>query len=177
VQLREERKRAVLRRIAQGTGKEPVAFTITNKEQVVLCACRRTKKPPFCDGTHGAIVEGTYDVSIQEVAMFKKLIQTNDDVALLVLRILLGVVFIPHGCRRSSASAGPCRCSRPISTSLGIRVPGDHGRISRSWGLITGLFTRVAAFGIAVNMLVAVYMLHWQNGFFMNWFGTRGRGL
>ena len=36
----------------KGTGKEPVAFTITNKEQVVLCACRRTKKPPFCDGTH-----------------------------------------------------------------------------------------------------------------------------
>ena len=34
------------------SGKEPVAFTITGKEQVVLCACRRTKNPPFCDGSH-----------------------------------------------------------------------------------------------------------------------------
>jgi len=26
-------------------------------------------------------------------------------------------------------------------------------------------------------MLVAVYMLHWQNGFFMNWFGNqKGEG-
>ena len=44
-------------------------------------------------------------------------------------------------------------------------------------GLITGLLTRVAAFGIAVNMAVAVYMLHLQNGIFMNWFGNqKGEG-
>ena len=46
-----------------------------------------------------------------------------------------------------------------------------------SLGLITGLLTRVAAFGIAVEMAVAVYMIHWQNGFFMNWFGNqKGEG-
>jgi putative oxidoreductase len=46
-----------------------------------------------------------------------------------------------------------------------------------SLGLITGLLTRVAAFGIAVNMVVAVYMLHFQHGFFMNWFGNqKGEG-
>jgi len=46
-----------------------------------------------------------------------------------------------------------------------------------SLGLITGLLTRVAAFGIGVNMVVAVYMLHWQHGFFMNWFGQqKGEG-
>jgi len=46
-----------------------------------------------------------------------------------------------------------------------------------SLGLITGLFTRVAAFGIAVDMIVAVRILHWQNGFFMNWFGNqKGEG-
>jgi putative oxidoreductase len=33
-------------------------------------------------------------------------------------------------------------------------------------GLIFGLFTRVAAFGIFCNMLVAVAMVHHQFGFF-----------
>jgi putative oxidoreductase len=46
-----------------------------------------------------------------------------------------------------------------------------------SLGLLTGLLTRVAAFGITVNMIVAVTMVHWQNGFFMNWFGNqKGEG-
>ncbi len=40
-------------------------------------------------------------------------------------------------------------------------------------GLLTGFLTRLSAFGIAVNMAVAVYMLHFQNGFFMNWFGKQ----
>ena len=44
-------------------------------------------------------------------------------------------------------------------------------------GLILGLLTRVAAFGIAVNMLVAVFTVHLQFGFFANWTGTqKGEG-
>jgi len=42
--------------------------------------------------------------------------------------------------------------------------------------LITGLTTRIAAFGIGVNMLVASQM-HKANGFFMNWSGQqKGEG-
>ena len=44
-------------------------------------------------------------------------------------------------------------------------------------GLILGALTRIAAFGLAVNMLVAIYVLNWQNGFFMNWTGRqKGEG-
>ena len=44
-------------------------------------------------------------------------------------------------------------------------------------GLIVGLLTRVAAFGIFCNMVVAVAMIHHQFGFFMNWAGTqKGEG-
>jgi putative oxidoreductase len=44
-------------------------------------------------------------------------------------------------------------------------------------GLIIGFLTRVAAFGILCNMIVAIWMVHWPNGFFMNWFGTqKGEG-
>jgi putative oxidoreductase len=44
-------------------------------------------------------------------------------------------------------------------------------------GLILGFLTRIAAFGIAVNMVVAVVMVHSSNGFFMNWSGAqKGEG-
>jgi putative oxidoreductase len=44
-------------------------------------------------------------------------------------------------------------------------------------GLILGILTRIAAFGIAVNMVVAVAMVHSSFGFFMNWSGTqKGEG-
>ena len=44
-------------------------------------------------------------------------------------------------------------------------------------GLILGFLTRIAAFGIAVNMLVAIATVHGAFGFFMNWSGTqKGEG-
>src|SRR5258708_33969441 len=44
-------------------------------------------------------------------------------------------------------------------------------------GLILGFLTRVAACGIAVNMLVAIATAHRAFGFFMNWTGTqKGEG-
>jgi putative oxidoreductase len=46
-----------------------------------------------------------------------------------------------------------------------------------SLGLITGLLSRVAAFGIASVMVVAVLTTHFGNGFFMNWYGNqKGEG-
>lgn len=47
-----------------------------------------------------------------------------------------------------------------------------------SLGLISGALTRIAAFGIAVNMAVAIFMVHLSNGFFMNWYGNqKGEGI
>jgi putative oxidoreductase len=44
-------------------------------------------------------------------------------------------------------------------------------------GLLVGLLARLAAFGIAFNMLVAIAMVHYQFGFFMNWAGNqKGEG-
>ena len=36
----------------QGTGIEPVEFSLAEKKEVALCQCKQTKTPPFCDGTH-----------------------------------------------------------------------------------------------------------------------------
>ena len=42
-----------------------------------------------------------------------------------------------------------------------------------SLGLIAGLATRFAAMICMVIMLGAITNAHWQNGFFMNWFGKQ----
>jgi len=116
--------------------------------------------------------------------MVKKLFQTNDDVALLILRVLLGVVFFPHGMSKLTTMFGGYGFEGTMgffTTKLGIPAVFAFLAImaeGAGWlGLVTGLLTRVAAFGIAMNMAVAVYMMHWQNGFFMNWFGNqKGEG-
>ena len=112
--------------------------------------------------------------------MFKKLIETKDDVTALVLRVMLGLVFFPHGAQKVLGWFG----GYGFSGSMGfftdkLGIPGLFAFLAimaeflGSLGLISGLLTRVAAFGIAVNMVVAVYMLHFKNGFFMNWFGNQ----
>lgn len=116
--------------------------------------------------------------------MLKKLFQTNDDAAVLVLRLLLGIVFFPHGMQKLLGwFGGPGFSGAMHMFTAQLGVPALFAFLAimaeglGSLGLLTGLLTRVAAFGIATNMLVAVYMLHWQNGFFMNWFGNqKGEG-
>jgi putative oxidoreductase len=116
--------------------------------------------------------------------MIKKLFHTNDDVALLVLRLLLGMVFFPHGMQKLVGWFGGYGFSGTMGFFTGkLGIPEIFAFLAimaeglGSLGLITGLLTRVAAFGIAVNMAVAVYLLHFQNGFFMNWFGAqKGEG-
>ena len=111
--------------------------------------------------------------------MLKKLFHTNDDVALLVLRIMLGLVFFPHGMQKLTTMFGGYGFEGTMGFFTGkMGIPAAFAFLAimaegLGWaGLITGLLTRVAAFGITVNMIVAVYMIHWDNGFFMNWFGA-----
>ena len=39
----------------QGTGIDPVEFSLQEKKEVALCQCKQTKTPPFCDGTHQTV--------------------------------------------------------------------------------------------------------------------------
>ena len=116
--------------------------------------------------------------------MLKKLFQTDDDTALLVLRVLLGVVFFPHGMQKLLGWFGGYGFAGTMDMfTTKLAIPAVFAFLAimaeglGSLGLITGFLTRVAAFGITVNMIVAVYLMHWQNGLFMNWFGNqKGEG-
>jgi len=116
--------------------------------------------------------------------MWKKLINTENDIAPFVLRLALGLVFYFHGMQKLTTMYGGYGFTGTMgffTEKLGIPALFAFLAIVAEgigWaGLISGLLTRVAAFGITVNMIVAVYMLHWQNGIFMNWFGNqKGEG-
>lgn len=111
--------------------------------------------------------------------MIKKIFFTDKDPASLILRLLLGIVFFPHGAQKMLGWFGGSGFSGSMENFMKMGIPAFFAFLAimaefcGSLGLITGLLTRVAAFGITVNMVVAVFMIHLKNGFFMNWFGKQ----
>jgi putative oxidoreductase len=109
---------------------------------------------------------------------------TQDRVSLLLLRLLLGGVMFPHGAQKVLGWWGGPGLDATIqgfTTHMGIPLVFAWLAVAAeflgSLGLIVGLLTRVAAFGVGVNMVVAVAMVHFKNGFFMNWMGNqKGEG-
>jgi len=110
----------------------------------------------------------------------KKLFQTQDDFATMILRLCLGAVFFPHGMQKLLGWFGGYGFSGTYESFTGsMGIPAIFAVLAilaeglGSLGLLSGLLTRIAAFGITVNMIMAVYMVHFKNGFFMNWFGKQ----
>jgi putative oxidoreductase len=112
------------------------------------------------------------------------LFKTDNDVSTFLLRILLGVVFFPHGAQKALGWFGGYGFSGTMGFFTGtLHIPVLFAflviaaEFAGAIGLILGLFTRVAALGIAVDMLVAVAMVHWHYGFFINFAGNqKGEG-
>ncbi len=112
--------------------------------------------------------------------MLKRLLHTDADPVGLALRLTLGVVMFPHGAQKLLGWFGGPGLQATLdffSQALGIPAPiallvvfvEFFGAIA----LILGVFSRVAALAIGVEMLVAILMVHLPNGFFMNWFGNQ----
>ena len=112
------------------------------------------------------------------------LFKTNNSSAPHIARLMLGIVMFPHGAQKMLGWFGGYGFSGTMNFFTGsMHIPAALAflailaEFAGSLGLITGLFSRVAAFGIAVNMIVAILTVHAGNGFFMNWFGNqKGEG-
>ena len=112
--------------------------------------------------------------------MLKRIIETNtaDKVATL-LRLALGVVMFPHGAQKVFGWFGGHGFSGTMEFFTSKGIPSVFAFLAimaefvGSLGLISGFLSRIAAFGIAVNMLVAIAAVHYPNGFFMNWAGNQ----
>lgn len=112
--------------------------------------------------------------------MWKKLLATKRDYAFTILRLVLGVVFLAHGSQKMlGLFGGPGFSATMHGFTVGAGIPAPFAFLAicaeffGGLGLIVGLLTRVAAFGIGCNMVVAIAMVHYKFGFFANWSGKQ----
>lgn len=114
----------------------------------------------------------------------KRLLATSNDGVLTLMRLVLGIVFFLHGAQKVFGWFGGFGFSGTMRAFTGMmHIPAPFAFLAimaeflGGLGLIAGLLARVAAFGIAVDMCVAVAMVHFANGPFMNWAGNqKGEG-
>jgi putative oxidoreductase len=112
------------------------------------------------------------------------LLNTDERPEPLLLRLVLGAVFFPHGAQKALGwFGGPGFTGTMGALTQQMRIPPPlaflaiAAEFAGPLGLILGLLTRLAAFGLLADMLVAVALVHRKVGFFMNWTGTqKGEG-
>src|SRR5438270_7134263 len=121
---------------------------------------------------------------MQHVGMIRRLCATEDSTATAILRLVLGLVFFAHGAQKMLGWFGGYGFSGTMGFFTGtMHIPAPLAFLAIAaeffggLGLILGFLTRIAAFGITVNMVVAIATVHSAFGFFMNWSGTqKGEG-
>ena len=112
--------------------------------------------------------------------MLRMIFGTQNDTTGLIMRLTLGGVMLPHGLQKVFGlfgGAGLQATMNAFTTKMGLPAPlavlvilaESAGALS----LIFGFFTRLCALGIALVMGGAIYLVHGQHGFFMNWFGRQ----
>ncbi len=116
--------------------------------------------------------------------MLSKLFRTDGGWSLLILRVFLGTVMFPHGAQKIFGWFGGYGFAGTMANFTDrMHIPWFFALLAilaeslGSWGLIIGFLTRIAAFGVLCNMIVAIFLVHLPNGFFMNWGGKqKGEG-
>jgi len=112
--------------------------------------------------------------------LLAKLIRTEPNTAVAVARVTLGLVMLPHGLQKTlglfggygfTGTMGYFTGTLGMSYLVALLVIASEsvGAIA----LIVGILSRFCAASLVIVMVGAVYMAHWANGFFMNWFGNQ----
>ena len=110
----------------------------------------------------------------------RKFFHTDNSTTHLILRVILGGVIFFHGGQKLMGWFGghgfdgtmgvfTTKMGLPAVIAFLVIIGESFGAL----GLITGFLTRLSAAGVAMIMLGAIAMVHWNNGIFMNWFGKQ----
>jgi len=112
--------------------------------------------------------------------MLNRLIQTEDNLAPLVLRLVLGLVIFPHGAQKLFGWFGGYGFDGTMGFFTGsLGIPWMFGfmviliEFFGSISLIIGLGTRISAMMIFVLFIGIIFTVHLDHGFFMNWTGSK----
>lgn len=108
------------------------------------------------------------------------LFKTDQSWASLILRVTLGGVMFAHGAQKLLGWFG----GNGFDGAMGFFTNAMHlpwlvafliiiGESLGSLALVAGLLTRFTAASFVVIMSGAIAMVHWPQGFFMNWFGQQ----
>ncbi|QYJ76725.1 DoxX family protein [Shewanella sp. FJAT-52076] len=105
----------------------------------------------------------------------KKLVQTQDSIAPLALRVPAGIIFMAHGAQKlfgwfgGYGIEGTGQWMASIGLEPGWLMAAMAGGAEFFGGLaiLLGLLTRPAALVLAVTMVVAIVTVHLGNGLFM----------
>ncbi|HMY10030.1 MAG TPA: DoxX family protein [Turneriella sp.] len=103
----------------------------------------------------------------------------------LVLRLALAAMILPHGAQKLLGRFGGYGFKGTMGYFTGTAgLPAILaflviiGEFFGGLMLLAGFGTRIGALWVGVIMLSAMFMVHWQNGFFMNWYGAqKGEGI
>lgn len=115
----------------------------------------------------------------------KKFLATDQSWSLLVARLALALVILPHGMQKALGLFGGYGFAGTVGFFQSMGMPVVIGTLVilaefvGSIGLILGIGTRFMAFSVGLTMAgAAILGGHLQNGFFMNWFGMqKGEGI
>ncbi len=109
----------------------------------------------------------------------RSLFQTNGGWTAFVLRVALGIVFLAHGAQLTLGWFGGHVFSETMTSFVKMGMPAPVAALVilaqflGGLGLLVGLLTRIAAFGVFAVMLGAIFIVHIKIGFFMNWAGQQ----
>ncbi len=109
-------------------------------------------------------------------AMMKKILATDVSVAALALRVPVGIIFAAHGAQKlfgwfgGYGLTGTAGWLESIGLAPGLLMALLAGGAEFFGGLalILGLLTRPAAFSLSIAMVVAIFSVHFSNGFFIS---------
>jgi len=95
----------------------------------------------------------------------------GQDLGLLVLRLVLGGIFIAHGVQKLMGPGVGGFSDFLASLQLPSPYPLAVATISAEIGggllVVLGIFPRIGAIALAAVMAVAIWKVHWPNGFFL----------
>lgn len=94
------------------------------------------------------------------------------DIALLVVRVVAGIIFAAHGAQKlfgAFGGTGLAGITAEPPNGLGLLgYPVTVGEFFGGLGLIFGFLTRFSAASLIVIMIGAIAMVHGKNGFFLS---------